>query len=67
MEATPASDGPPAYGVPLQQERAYHTVKDGESLYGIARQYRMTVEELRELNDLLPADVIVPYQKLYVN
>ncbi|WP_116109016.1 LysM peptidoglycan-binding domain-containing protein [Lewinella sp. IMCC34191] len=59
--------GPPAYGAPLEQDRAVHVVKDGESLYGIARQYRMTVEELRELNELLPADVIVPYQKLYVN
>ena len=58
---------PPAYGAPLQQERAFHTVKDGESLYGIARQYRMTVAELQELNELRPADVIVPFQKLYVN
>ena len=64
VEETPT---PPAYGAPLQQERAFHTVKDGESLYGIARQYRMTVTELQELNDLRPADVIVPFQKLYVN
>ena len=58
---------PPAYGAPQQQGRAYHTVREGESLYGIARQYRMTVEQLRQLNDLAPADVIVPFQKLYVN
>ena len=74
VEVYPAADQdangagtPPAYGAPIQQDRAIHTVKDGESLYGIARQYRMSVEALRELNDLLPADVIVPFQKLYVN
>ena len=66
-EPTPTAATPPAYGAPLQQGRAFHTVKDGESLYGIARQYRMTVAELQELNDLRPADVIVPFQKLYVN
>ena len=58
---------PPAFGAPQQQGKAYHTVREGESLYGIARQYRMTVEELRQLNELAPADVIVPFQKLYVN
>ena len=67
MDTNTDAATPPAYGAPLQQGRAFHTVKDGESLYGIARQYRMTVTELQELNDLRPADVIVPFQKLYVN
>lgn len=62
-----SSPAPPAYGAPVQQDRAIHIVQEGESLYGIARQYRVTVEELRSLNALESADVIVPYQKLYVN
>ncbi|THH41255.1 LysM peptidoglycan-binding domain-containing protein [Neolewinella litorea] len=62
-----ASPPPPAYGAPVQQNRAIHIVQEGDSLYGIARQYRLTVEELRTLNALESADVIVPYQKLYVN
>ena len=65
--ATTSETTPPAYGAPQQQGRAYHTVREGDSLYGIARQYRITVETLRQLNDLAPADVIVPFQKLYVN
>lgn len=48
-------------------DRAFHLVQEGESLYTIARRYGMTVEELRALNALAPADVIVPFQKLYVN
>ena len=60
---------PPAYASPTApaDRRATHEVQEGESLYGISRQYGMTVEQLRLLNDLQPADVIVPFQKLYVN
>ncbi len=47
--------------------RATHEVKEGESLYGISRQYGISVEQLRTLNSLSSADVIVPFQKLYLN
>ncbi|NJB85598.1 LysM repeat protein [Lewinella marina] len=69
QSAAPAYESPvpPAYGAPVQQDRSFHIVQEGDSLYGIARQYRITVEELRSLNALETADVIVPYQKLYVN
>lgn len=68
---------PPAYGGSSEQtvtqqsnipaeRRQMHIVKDGENLYGIARQYRVSVPELRALN-YLPTDVIVPFQELYLN
>ena len=55
---------PPAYG---GGGRTLHVVQEGESLYRISRQYGVTVDELRQLNTLGPSDVIVPFQKLYVN
>ena len=66
-DPTYSSPPPKPFGGPVEAERAIHIVQEGESLYGIARQYRVTVQDLLELNELQPADVIVPYQKLYVN
>ena len=54
---------PPAYG----GGRTLHVVQEGESLYAIARQYGVSIDDLRRLNTLGPSDVIVPFQKLYVN
>jgi LysM repeat protein len=42
-------------------------VQEGETPYAIARRYGITTTKLRELNKLSPTDVIVPFQKLYVN
>ena len=64
--ATPAMTSttlPPAYG----GGRTLHVVQEGESLYAIARQYGVSIDHLRRLNTLGPSDVIVPFQKLYVN
>ncbi len=61
VSAYPAASPTPA------DRRATHEVGEGESLYGISRQYGISVEQLRALNSLNPADVIVPFQKLYVN
>lgn len=47
--------------------RPVYVVKRGDNLFSIARRYGTTVTDLRSINGLLPADVIVPYQKLYVN
>lgn len=47
-------------------QRRVHVVKDGESLYGIARQYGTSVEQLRRINGLSPSDVIIAYQTLYL-
>ena len=53
----------------LQQSnnRSFHLVQEGESLYSIARRYGITTDQLRTLNRLDSGSVIVPFQKLYVN
>jgi LysM repeat protein len=44
----------------------YHEVRSGESLYRIALQYGVTVDELCRLNNLTPKQAIHPGQKLLV-
>ncbi len=51
----------------IQVQRQMHLVKEGESLFRIAQAYGISVERLRQLNNLGPNDVIIPYQRLYVN
>jgi LysM repeat protein len=41
-------------------------VRSGETLWGISRRYGLTVEELRNLNNLSPGVAIYPDQKLLV-
>jgi membrane-bound lytic murein transglycosylase D len=41
-------------------------VGDGETLWGIARRYETTVENLRRANDLDEDDQIQPGQKLRI-
>ena len=71
--ATPGTYGTPV-GLPgattpaaQPSNRAFHIVQEGETPYAIARRYGLTTARLRELNGLKPTDVIVPFQKLYVN
>lgn len=45
-------------------KKGYHTVRSGETLWGISRRYGLTVEELRNLNNLSPKVTIYPDQKL---
>jgi len=47
--------------------RSFYVVKEGDTLYRIARLYGMTVERLREINNLGANEVIIPYQKIYLN
>ena len=51
--------------IPQTDER-YHVVRRGESLYKIARKYRLSVGELRRLNDISPDQIIQPGQKLLI-
>lgn len=46
---------------------SFYVVKEGDTLYSIARMYGITVERLREINNLGANEVIIPYQKIYLN
>jgi len=48
-------------------KKRFHTVKPGETLYKIGRQYGLTVEKMRRLNKLADDAVIHPGQKLLVS
>lgn len=39
-------------GAMLQQQNIYYAVKKGDTLYSIAKRHNLSVEELRDLNDL---------------
>ncbi|MEL7221425.1 MAG: LysM domain-containing protein, partial [Bacteroidota bacterium] len=47
-------------------QRRVHIVSGGESLYGIAKRYGMTVDTLRKINNLGPNDPIIEYQSIYL-
>jgi diadenylate cyclase len=47
-------------------KKRYHTVRSGETLWGISRRYGLTVEELRSLNNFSPGGTIYPDQRLFV-
>lgn len=63
LEAPQTIKGQPA----TQGKGGYYLVHRGDSLYGIAQEYGLTVEELRRLNNLSKGHVIYPGQKLLVN
>lgn len=44
----------------------HHIVRSGDSLYGIAKEYGLTVAELRQLNNLTKDQVIYPGQELLI-
>jgi membrane-bound lytic murein transglycosylase D len=52
--------------MPTRPRGREHTVGDGETLWGIARRYETTVENLRRANDLDENDQIQPGQKLRI-
>jgi LysM repeat protein len=66
---SPTSTEPPDRLDELQTNAApffLHEVKTGETLDGIAKRYKITVQTLRELNDLAAGDNVKPGDRLIV-
>jgi membrane-bound lytic murein transglycosylase D len=51
---------------PVRSRRAEHVVKDGETLWSIARSYDTSVAAIREANDMPPDSILQPGQKLRI-
>ncbi len=49
----------------FSNSNAYHVVKRGETLFGIAKMYNLTVQKLKELNDI-EGDQVYAGQKLKI-
>ncbi len=60
---------PSAYNSPPPQQRVrkVYIVKEGDSLFNIARTHGTTVERLREINNLERNEILIPYQRIYLN
>jgi LysM repeat protein len=51
---------------PEVESTATHTVTSGETLYGLARRFGVTVAELRRINDMGPTEVLLVGRELIV-
>jgi LysM repeat protein len=65
--ATKTETAVPAPEVKKETKAKIHTVKQGETLYRISRRYNLTVEQLRQYNQLDQKASIYPGQKLKVS
>lgn len=66
-EATqPQAPIPPASAPPTSEETRFHTVSAGETLYSISRRYDLSVDELRQANQLDEDATIYPGQQLKI-
>lgn len=54
-------------GTLLNAEAVYYAVEKGDTLYSIAKKYALTVDELRDLNDISRGEKLHRGQKLRVN
>jgi LysM repeat protein len=63
QKATPSASPKPA----MAAEKQYHIVQKGETLIGISRKYKISVDELRKLNRLSPDRPLRAGQKLQVS
>jgi len=66
--AAPApKESPPSPAPRAPAEERFHTVRAGETLFRISRNYGLSVDELLRLNNLGKGAVIYPGQKLRVS
>ena len=65
--APKAESKPPAPAAKAAAPAKIHTVKQGETLYRISRRYNLTVDQLRQYNQLDSKAAIYPGQKLKVS
>lgn len=56
----------PNYNTRPAGPRKTHVVKDGEDLYKISQMYDTNVQRLLELNNMRQSEVLIPYQRIYV-
>lgn len=59
-------DAGSAYPTAPPANRRVHIVQEGENLTTIARRYNIAIERLQQLNGLAPGEIIIPYQRLYI-
>ena len=59
---------PPAPSKPAASaDKQYHTVQKGDTLYGISKKYKVSVEDLRKLNNLSKDQALRAGQRLQVS
>jgi len=46
--------------------RQFHVVKENDTIYSIAKKHRISVAQLRSINDLEKNEIIIPYQRIYL-
>ena len=62
-KAKPSASSKPA----ASTEKQFHTVQKGDTLYGISKKYKISVENLRKLNNLSGDPALRAGQKLQVS
>ena len=67
VDVSAAASSEEISGSPLVTGAYYHTVQEGETLWGIALQYGLTADDLEQLNQLEDGDSLQVGQQLYVS
>lgn len=47
-------------------KRRFHIVAEDDTVYSISKQYNISVAQLRKINDLEENEIIIPYQRIYL-
>ena len=55
---------PTEYSAP---KRIVHIVKENDTIFSIARKYKTSVDNIRRLNNLEKTEIIIPFQRIYIN